>query len=101
MSLTGKHALITGSSRGIGRGVALKLAERGVRVAVHYYVKEDVAKDTLASVRACGADGFVVQADVCDPGAIRRMFDRVRDEFGTLDIFVAGARHELPAFFHG
>jgi NAD(P)-dependent dehydrogenase (short-subunit alcohol dehydrogenase family) len=101
MSLTGKHALITGSSRGIGRGVALKLAERGVGVAVHYFVNEDAAKDTLAKVRACGADGFVVQADVCDPDAIRPMFDRVRDEFGTLDIFVAGARPETPAFFHG
>lgn len=101
MALSGKHALITGSSRGIGRGVALKLAERGVGVAIHYYVNEDAAKDTLSKVRACGADGFIVQADVCDADAIERMFGRVRDEFGALDIFVAGARPEMPAFFHG
>ena len=46
MSLEGKHALITGSSRGIGRGIALKLAENGVRVAVHYYQDESAAQST-------------------------------------------------------
>jgi NAD(P)-dependent dehydrogenase (short-subunit alcohol dehydrogenase family) len=48
MTLKEKHALVTGSSRGIGRGIALKLAERGARVAVHYYQNEDAAKSTLA-----------------------------------------------------
>ncbi|MGC2354280.1 MAG: SDR family NAD(P)-dependent oxidoreductase, partial [Candidatus Udaeobacter sp.] len=67
MSLSGKHALITGSSRGIGRGIALKLAEHGVNAAVHYYQYEAAALDTLAPVRGRGADGFVVQADVLDP----------------------------------
>ena len=61
MSLSGEHALITGSSRGIGRGIALKLAECGVKVAVHYYANEAAAKDTLAKVQACGSDGFVLQ----------------------------------------
>ncbi|PYL04540.1 MAG: short-chain dehydrogenase, partial [Verrucomicrobia bacterium] len=51
MSLKGKHALITGSSRGIGRGIALNLAEHGVNVAVHYYQNEAAALDTLAQVR--------------------------------------------------
>jgi NAD(P)-dependent dehydrogenase (short-subunit alcohol dehydrogenase family) len=63
MSLSGKYALITGSSRGIGRGIALKLAGHGVNVAVHYYQNEVAALDTLAQVRERGADGFVVQAD--------------------------------------
>ena len=63
MSLSAKHALITRSSRGIGRGIALKLADKGVNVAVHYYQNEGAASDTLAQVRERGADGFVVQAD--------------------------------------
>lgn len=54
MSLSGKHALITGSSRGIGRGIALKLAEHGVNVTVHYYQNEAAALDTLAQVRERG-----------------------------------------------
>lgn len=50
MSLNGKHALITGSSRGIGRGIALKLAGNGVKMAAHYYSHEEAARDTLAKV---------------------------------------------------
>ena len=63
MSLDGKHALITGGSRGIGRGIALKLAEHRVKIAVHYYQNERADNDTLAEVRKRGSDGFVVQAD--------------------------------------
>ena len=99
MPLRGKHALITGSSRGIGRGIAIKLAEHGVKTAIHYYSQEEAANDTLAQVRACGADGFVVQADVTRPEEIHRMFDRVQREFGTLDILVSNARPELSAFY--
>lgn len=99
MSLNGKHALITGSSRGIGRGIALKLAERGGKVAVHYYQNEAAANDTLARIRERGADGFVVQADVSRPEDIGHMFGRVQAEFGTLDVFVSNARPELPEFF--
>src|SRR5882724_6055274 len=99
MSLNGKHALITGSSRGIGRGIALKLAASGVKVAVHYYQNEAAANDTLAQVRKLGADGFVVQADVLRPEQITQMFRKVQDEFGMLDIFVSNARPEVVAFF--
>src|SRR5438067_5750089 len=101
MSLTGKQALITGSSRGIGRGIALKLAENGVKVAIHYYQNETAAKDTLEQVRGCGADGMIVQADVTRPDEITRMLRDVRDNLGRLDIFVSNARPELPAFFQG
>src|SRR5437879_11788421 len=88
MTLRGKTALVTGGSRGIGRGIALKLADSGAKVAVHYYQKEDQAKATLEQLRACGSDGFVVQADVSKPEEIRRIFARVKSEFGSLDIFV-------------
>jgi NAD(P)-dependent dehydrogenase (short-subunit alcohol dehydrogenase family) len=99
MSLKGKNALVTGSSRGIGRGIALKLAEKGARVAVHYYRNQDAARTTLAKIREMGSDGFLVQADVCRPDEVSRIFQQVRSEFGSLDIFVSNARTEAPTFY--
>ena len=99
MTIRGKYALITGGSRGIGRGIALKLAESGLNVAINYYRNEAAAKDTLAKVRALGSNGFIVQADVCHPEEISRMFRQVKDEFGALDIFVSNARTEAPTFY--
>jgi NAD(P)-dependent dehydrogenase (short-subunit alcohol dehydrogenase family) len=101
MTLRGKFALVTGSSRGIGRGIALKLAESGAKVAVHYYEKKDEATATLEKIRAGGSDGFVLQANVCKPEEIRQMFARVKSEFGALDIFVNNARPEVPTFYDG
>jgi NAD(P)-dependent dehydrogenase (short-subunit alcohol dehydrogenase family) len=94
-----KHALITGSSRGIGRGIALALAESGVKVAIHYYQNESAAKETLAQVRKRGSDGILVQADVTRPEQITEMIQKVRTAFGKLDIFVSNARPEAPTFF--
>jgi enoyl-[acyl-carrier protein] reductase III len=99
MSFQGKNALITGSSRGIGRGIALKLAEKGARVAVHYYRNREAAEMTLAKIRELGSSGFLVQADVCRPDEVRGIFERVRTEFGSLDIFVSNARTEAPTFY--
>ena len=99
MFLNGKHALITGSSRGIGRGIALKLAEHGVKVAINYFQNETAANETLAKVRDRGADGFIIQADVSQETEMRRIFERVQSEFGKLDIFVSNARTELPTFY--
>lgn len=99
MSLAGKHALVTGSSRGIGRGIALKLAENGVKVGIHYYKNERAANNTLAEIRKRGSDGFVTQADVTRPEQVSGIFQRVKSEFGKLDIFVSNARPEVPAFF--
>lgn len=99
MPLDGKHALITGGSRGIGRGIALKLAEHRVHIAVHYYQNERAANDTLAEIRKRGSDGFVVQADVSHPDEIKQMFQNVRGHFKKLDIFVSNARPEVPTFF--
>ncbi len=101
MSLAGKDALITGSSRGIGRGIALKLAEKGARIGIHYHQNEAAAKITLAKIRELGSDGFLVQADVCDPEEVRRIFARTKAELGKLDIFVHNARPDLPGFYTG
>src|SRR5690348_4298515 len=99
MSLKGKYALVTGSSRGIGRGIALKLAEQGAKVAIHYYQNESTAKSTLEKVKALGSVGFVVQADVCWAEAESRIFAQVKEESGRLDIFVSNARTEAPTFY--
>jgi enoyl-[acyl-carrier protein] reductase III len=99
MSFKGKKALVTGSSRGIGRGIALKLAESGAQVAIHYYRNQGAAQATLEKIRGLGSNGFLVQADVCRPDEVRRIFQQVRSEFGSLDIFVSNARTEAPTFY--
>ena len=99
MSLKASHALVTGSSRGIGRGIALKLAEGGTKVAVHYYQNEAAARQTLAMVRDRGSEGFIVQADVSQPEQIRRLFNEVESQFETLEILVSNARPELAEFY--
>jgi enoyl-[acyl-carrier protein] reductase III len=99
MSLKGKNALITGSSRGIGKGIALKLAEQGARVAVHYYRDRAAAEATLGKIQELGSSGFLIQADVCKPDDVKAIFRQVRSEFGSLDIFVSNARPEAPTFY--
>jgi NAD(P)-dependent dehydrogenase (short-subunit alcohol dehydrogenase family) len=99
MTITSRHALVTGSSRGIGRGIALKLADHGVHVAINYLRDEASAKATLEQVRARGSDGFTIQADVSRPADVERLIDRVAREFGSLDIFVANARGEVGTFY--
>jgi enoyl-[acyl-carrier protein] reductase III len=94
-----KHALITGGSRGIGRGIALKLANPNTQFAIHYYRNEAAANDTLAEIRKLGSDGFILQADICKVADIQRMFSDVKSRFGKLDIFVSNARPEVPEFF--
>lgn len=99
MSFQGKKALVTGGSRGIGRGIALKLAEGGAQIAVHYYRNQPAAQATLEKIRSLGSNGFLVQADVCRPEEVLRIFQQVRSEFGSLDIFVHNARPEAATFY--
>lgn len=99
MDNTGPFVLITGSSRGIGRAIALAFADRGGRVAVHYHTRKDAADQVLAEVRARGGDGFTVAADVTRDAEIRRLIERVRQEFGALDVLVSNARPEMAAFY--
>jgi NAD(P)-dependent dehydrogenase (short-subunit alcohol dehydrogenase family) len=98
MRLTGKQALVTGSSRGIGQGIALRLAREGAVVAVHYFRNHEAAAETLAQVRELGSDGVIVQGDLSLADDIRRIFAELRDTFGTLDVFVSSAPGESPAF---
>jgi enoyl-[acyl-carrier protein] reductase III len=84
-------ALITGSSRGIGKVLALKLAGRGIDIVVNYKSNADLAEETLREVRAAGADGMTIQANIEEPDDIDAMFEAVRAKYGRLDMFVANA----------
>ena len=98
MNLTDKTALITGSSRGIGRAVARLFAEAGARVAVHYRSDGDAARDTLASLEGTGH--ILVQGDVSNPAAAASMVAETVDGLGSLEILVNNAgiapAHPLP-----
>jgi enoyl-[acyl-carrier protein] reductase III len=86
-----KVALITGSSRGIGRTLALSLAEQGGSVVVNYKVNEDLAAEVVAGVEERGGRAIAVQADMESPEDIERLFDAAGEEFGRLDYYVDNA----------
>jgi NAD(P)-dependent dehydrogenase (short-subunit alcohol dehydrogenase family) len=93
-------ALVTGSSRGIGRGIALKLAECGVgRIGVHYLKNREGAEETARLLRGRGAEAVTIQADVTRPEDIARLFAEARAGLGSLGIFVANARPEVQEFY--
>jgi len=89
--LTGKKALVTGGSRGIGRGIALALATQGADVMVNYYGKEDQANQVVAEIKAMGRNAVAVQADVSKPAEVAKMFEQVRNLWGGLNILVNNA----------
>lgn len=93
--LNGKYALITGSSRGIGKGIALKFAEIGAKIAINYYKNEGAARETLSKIQELGSDGIIVQSDISNTDGIMRMFETVEREFGELDIFISNALVDL------
>ncbi|GLU48673.1 SDR family oxidoreductase [Nocardiopsis ansamitocini] len=72
--LVGKTALVTGSSRGIGRGIAVRLAREGALVAVHYAVGQDAAEDVVAAIEKDGGRAFAVQAELGVPGDVHQLF---------------------------
>jgi enoyl-[acyl-carrier protein] reductase III len=86
-----KIALITGSSRGIGRALALTLAREGASIIVNYNRNADLAAQTVREIEALGTRAISVQANMEEPEAIDRLFDRVEGEFGRLDHFVSNA----------
>lgn len=96
--LSGKFALITGGSRGIGRGIALRLGERGATVAVNYRQNEVAAKEVVALIKEAGGDAVAVQADVTRPEELANLVHGVHRTFGALDIFVSNALGDLLGF---
>lgn len=91
MNLTGRNALVTGGSRGIGRAVCLELAARGANVCVNYAGNASAAEKTAEACRALGVESFVCQADVADADAVDKLVKTVLDQFGRVDILVNNA----------
>ncbi len=91
IDLTGKTALVTGSSRGIGRACSRRLAEAGADVIVNYVTSRNAAMDVAREIRDLGRRAYVVKADVSEEDDIRCMIEFVRDQIGALDILVSNA----------
>lgn len=86
-----KTALITGSSRGIGRAIALRLAKQGYNIVINYARSKSAALQTAEEIEALGVKALVVKANVGKPEKIKEMFAEVDETFGRLDIFVNNA----------
>ncbi|WP_336772978.1 SDR family NAD(P)-dependent oxidoreductase [Paenibacillus sp. MMO-58] len=94
-NLTGKSALVTGAGTGIGKGIALELARRGAKVAIHYNSSDAGAKDTQHQIEEFGGQCVTVQADVADREQIMSMVDTAAAEHGGIDILVNNAALQL------
>ena len=88
-------ALITGASRGIGRGIALRMAQEGADVVVNYRSHADEAEEVAGTIRDLGRRALIVQADVADRAAVEHMFEQAASHFGRVDIAVANAAHSV------
>lgn len=89
--LTGKTALVTGGSRGIGRAVSLKLAEAGCDIAVIYHTSQDEADEVCSHIRTLGRKAIAISADVGVPESVVEAFTIFRGEFPSVEIVVSNA----------
>jgi len=89
--LDGQVALVTGGSRGIGRGIALELAREGADVVVNYRKDRDAAERTAEDIRALGRRAAIAQADVGDFAAVESMVEASVRELGAIDILVVNS----------
>lgn len=96
--LPGQRAIVTGASSGIGKAIALALAEAGCDVVVNYSSSEGPALEVVAQIKAMGRRAFAEKANVGDEAQVIAMFDRARKEFGGIEILInnAGLQQDAP-----
>lgn len=100
MKLAGKAAVVTGSSRGVGRNVALAFAKEGADVLVNYTSSEGPAQELVATIRALGRKSVAVRADVACKAEVEKMMASAKENFGRLDILVNNAGFTRPAMLY-
>ena len=89
--MTNKVALVTGSSRGVGKALALKLAHEGYDIVVNYARSKKAALETAEEIEKLGRKALIVRANVGDVEKIKTMFQTIKEEFGRLDVFINNA----------
>ena len=95
-SLEGRVALVTGSSRGLGRAMAFALGRAGAKVAFNYANSEETASKAFADFQAEGLEGCLVRADVTDEESVNRMCAEIAEEIGPVDILIPNATCDQP-----
>jgi enoyl-[acyl-carrier protein] reductase III len=91
INLKGKVALVTGGSRGIGRAIAVRLAEAGADVAINYLRQRTAAEETLTAIREAGGRALAIRANVGEHENIKSMIEEIKNELGGLDILISNA----------
>lgn len=86
-----KVAMVTGSSRGLGKALAIELAKQGYDIVVNYARSRSAAEETVKEIEALGRRAIMIRANVGDVKKLRTMFEQVKEEFGRLDVFVSNA----------
>ncbi len=100
MRLAGEAAVVTGSSRGVGRNVAAALAREGADVLVNYSASEGAAMKLVEEIRAMGRKSVAVRADVANKAEVENMINTAKETFGRLDILVNNAGFTRPGMLH-
>jgi len=91
MSLKGKTALVTGSSRGLGKAIALAFAHQGAKVAINYRASEDEAKEVVSEIKNIGGETLLIKANIGDAVQAKSLVEEITQKWGQLDILVNNA----------
>ena len=96
LNLDGHVALVTGSTTGLGKGIALSLGRAGAKVAVNYNNNTERAERAMAELKEAGVEATLFRADVSDPGSVNAMCAQIESELGVIDILVPNATPDQP-----